>query len=104
SGQRPRCWPSCERKKHMTSKSKLMIGIALAAISGMAFTTAFANDYAATPVRYDDQAEQTRQLNQAALEHARDQNDTNSQQSNDDADDDSDNDAAMMPGDDGRDS
>jgi hypothetical protein len=80
----------------MTNKSKLLIGVAVAALSGAAATTAFADDYnAGRGLRYDDQAEQTRDLNREALEQAREQNDTNAQRT-DDGDDDDD-DAALAP-------
>ena len=66
----------------MTRKSILMMGASALIFSGAAFTTALADD--ATPVRYDSQAAETRDLNNDALEQAQAQNTGDSTQSDDD--------------------
>jgi hypothetical protein len=71
----------------MTSKSILMAGASALVFSGALFATALADDYDATPVRYDNQAEQTRALNNESLEQARAQRDGDAAQSDGDSDD-----------------
>lgn len=78
----------------MTSKSILLAGASALIFSGAAFTTALADDYDGTRVRYDSQAEETRALNNAALEQAREQRDGDASQ------DDEDDGPAVVPTDD----
>jgi len=61
----------------------LMMGASALIFSGAAFTTALADDNDATPVRYDSQAEQTRELNNESLEQAQAQNSGDAAQSDD---------------------
>jgi hypothetical protein len=67
----------------MTRKSILLASATALMFSGALFGTALADDYGATPVRYDDQADQTRALNNAALEDAQAQHDDNAQPGDD---------------------
>jgi len=67
----------------MTCKSILMTGVSALILSGAAFTTALADDYDTTRVRYDSQAEQTRDLNNASLENAQAQNEGDDAQPDD---------------------
>jgi len=70
----------------MTYKSILTMGASGLIFSGAMLTTALADDYDTARVRYDSQAEQTRQLNNEALERAQAQNDDDSAQPDDDSD------------------
>ena|SRR6185295_6975261 len=67
----------------MTSKSILMIGASALIFSGALVTTALADDTDATPVRYDSQAEQTRELNNESLAQAQAQNNGDAAQPDD---------------------
>src|SRR6185503_12565096 len=70
----------------MTSRSILMMGASALILSGAAFTTALADDYDTTRVRYDSQAQQTRDLNNESLERAQAQDDSDAQPDDDDSD------------------
>jgi hypothetical protein len=59
----------------MTSKSFFMAGASALVFAGALTATAFADDSDGTRVRYDSQAGQTRDLNNASLERARAEND-----------------------------
>ena len=70
----------------MTSKSFFMAGASVLVFAAALTATAFADDSDSTRVRYDSQAGQTRDLNNASLERARAEND-GSYASGDDDDD-----------------
>jgi hypothetical protein len=59
----------------MTSRSFFMAGASVLVLAGALASTAFADDSDGTRVRYDSQAGQTRDLNNASLERARAEND-----------------------------
>jgi hypothetical protein len=80
----------------MTSKSILMAGASALIFSSAAFTTALAGNDAVTQVRYDSQAEQTRDLNNQSLARAQAQSAGDAE----DQDDDGDDNAAVVPTDD----
>ena len=78
----------------MTSKSFFMAGASVLVFAAALTATAFADDSDSTRVRYDSQAGQTRDLNNASLERARAENDGS------DAGDDDDDGPSVVPSDD----
>ena|SRR6185436_10490576 len=70
----------------MTRKSILMTSASALIFSSALVTAALADDYDATPVRYDSQAEQTRELNNQALARAQAENNGDATQGDDDDD------------------
>ena len=104
----------------MTNKSFFMAGASVLVFTSAMAGAAFADDSDSTRVRYDSQAGQTRDLNNASLERARAENDggyasddndddgpnvmptdDRDPQGDDDDDDDDDNDTSPKSGNDG---